>query len=386
MIVAWRLFAAACLFILIVDGVQRSLPSGELRDFGSFVASARAGTEGRNPYGIHPLTFHVVLPGFDVWNPNLNPPVSVLLFRVFEAASPADAFRWWWTVSFVSYLLAVALLVHRNGGEHGWLLAMWALAAAGFWDTLALGQIYLPLVLTAVAAWLLLERGHAIAAGVLIGFIVALKPNFAAWPAVLLLAGHVRAPLAALACAAALSAVPLVTHGAAIYGQWADVILADESRTAFLTNASIQGFAARLGVPIVGMLAAAAILTTVAVWSFRGKPAPLDASALGIVAGIAASPIAWVHYTLFLLPVFFGWHGRAALLPAAMLLVVPVALVLRYLDAPLWQQVTIGSVYNWAVVVCLIVVGHRVMRPSAEVPRGSRRFRGFQEVPRGSGF
>lgn len=113
MSVAWRLFAAACLFILIADGVQRSLPSGELRDFGSFVASARAGTEGRNPYGIHPFTFHVVLPGFDVWNFNLNPPVSVLVFRVFDAASSADAFRWWWTVSFVSYLLAGALTPGR---------------------------------------------------------------------------------------------------------------------------------------------------------------------------------------------------------------------------------------------------------------------------------
>jgi hypothetical protein len=366
--VAWRVIAAACLLVLIADGVQRSLPSAELRDFGSFVASARAGAEGHNPYGIHPLTFHVVLPGFDIWNPNLNPPVSVLLFRIFDTASPPDAFRWWWAVSFVSYLLAVALLVHRYDGEHRWLLALWAFAAAGFWDTLALGQIYLPLVLAAAAAWLLLERGYAITAGVLIGCIVALKPNFAAWPAVLLLAGHVRTPLAAVACAAALSAVPLVTHGAVIYAQWADVILEDDSRTAFLTNASIPGLAARLGIPVVGMVAAGAILALAAGWSFRRKPSPLEASALGIVAGIAASPIAWVHYTLFLLPVFFRWHTRAALFPAAMLLLVPVALVLRYLDAPPWQQATIGSVYNWAIVVCLIVVGHRVIRPSAAVP------------------
>lgn len=349
----WRLVAAACLLVVIVDGAQRSLPSGELRDFGSFVASAKAGAEGQNPYGIHPLTFHVVLPGFDVWNPNLNPPVSVLLFRSFDQAAPRDAFRWWWGISFVCYLFAVALVAQRYGGDERPLLALWALAAAGCWDTLALGQIYLPLVLAAVIAWLLLERGRDAAAGVLIGCIIALKPNFAAWPAVLLLAGHMRAPLVAFATAAMVSVVPLLTHGVTIYAQWADVILADENRIAFLTNASIPGLAARIGMPTAGMIAAAAVLAMVAAWAFYRRPPSLEASAAGIIASIAASPIAWVHYTLFLLPVFFRWHKSPVLVPAAALLVVPVAVGLRFLDAPAWQQLTIGSAYNWAIVLCL---------------------------------
>lgn len=349
----WRLFTAVCLLVVIVDGMQRSLPSGELRDCGSFVASATAGAEGLNPYGIYPLTFHVVMPGFDVWNPNLNPPVSVLLFRVFTTGSPHAALRWWWGLSLACYLLAVALLVRRYG-EHRVLLALWACAAAGFWDTLALGQIYLPLVLAAVIAWRLLDRGHGAAAGVLIGVIIAIKPNFAAWPAALLLAGHVRTPVAAFVSAALMSAIPLLTHGPAIYAQWADVILADESRTAFLTNASIPGLAARLGLPVLGTIAAAAVLVVLAIWTLRRQPPLLEASAAGIVAGIAASPIAWVHYTLFLLPVFFRWHRVPLLVPAAVLLVVPVAVVLRYIDAPLWQQMTIGSVYNWAVLLCAL--------------------------------
>jgi hypothetical protein len=374
--VAWRLLAAAVLLAVVVDGVQRSLPSGELRDFGSFVASARAGIEGANPYGIHPLTFHVVVPGFDVWNPNLNPPISVLLFRPFTAAAPHDAFLWWWGISFVCYVLAVALLVHRYGGKDGPLLALCALAAAGLWDTLALGQIYLPLVLATVVAWLLLEREHPAAAGVLIGCIVAVKPNFAAWPAVLLLAGHLRAPLAACAVAAILSAIPLLTHGGAIYTQWADVILADESRTAFLTNASIPGLAARAGIPAAGMIAAVAVLAMVTAWAWRGKPSPLEASAVGMVAGIAASPIAWVHYTLLLLPVFFRWHRSPALVAAAILLVVPVAFVLRYLDAAFWRQATIGSAYNWAVILCLLF-SWRLARARSITRRGSHRVPGI---------
>lgn len=374
---AWRLIAAAFLLVVIVDGAQRSLPSRELRDFGSFIASARAGIEGADPYAIHPLTFHVVVPGFDVWNPNLNPPISVLLFRPFTAAAPHEAFLWWWGISLVCYVLAVALLVRRYGEKDRPLLTLWALAAAGFWDTLALGQIYLPLVLATVIVWLLLERGRTAAAGLLIGCIVAVKPNFAAWPAVLLLAGHLRAPLTAFAVAAILSTIPLLTHGSAIYRQWASVILADESRTAFLTNASIPGLAARAGIQAAGMIAAVAVLAMVAGWAFRRKPSPLEASAVGMVAGIAASPIAWVHYTLLLLPVFFRWHRSPALVAAAILLVVPVAFVLRYLDAALWRQATIGSSYNWAVILCLLFswglararpITRRVFHPAPGIP------------------
>ena len=213
----------------------------------------------------------------------------------------------------------------------------------------------------------------------MIGCIVAIKPNFAAWPAVLLLAGHLRAPLTAFVVAAILSTIPLLTHGSAIYTQWAGVILADESRTAFLTNASIPGLAARVGVPAAGMIAAVAVLAIVAAWAFRSKPSPLEASAIGMVAAIAASPIAWVHYTLLLLPVFFRWTRSTWLLPAAMLLVVPVPVVLRFLDAPLWQQGTIGSVYNWAVILCLVRY-----RPSAGVPGVPVGSRGFQRVLEGS--
>lgn len=373
-----RVLAAACLLAVIVDGIQRSLPAGELRDFGSFVASGRAGAAGSNPYGVHPLTFHVVLPGFDVWNPNLNPPVSVLLFRTFGTLPPHDAFRWWWSVSLACYLLTVVLLWQRHRGDHVWLLSLWALALAGVWDTLALGQIYMPLVLAATAGWLLLERGHAAWAGVLIGAVCAIKPNFAAWPAALLLAGHVRAPLAALTAAAVLSAVPLLTHGPVIYTQWADVVMADDSRIGFLTNASVPGLTQRLGISPLGVTLSLLTLGILAVWAYRRRPAALDASALGIVAAIAASPIAWVHYTLFLLPVFFTLRMPAALLPAAILLVVPVDVVLRFLDAPLWQQATIGSAYNWAVIACLVALVRRlhplepVIRPACRSGRGTR--------------
>ena len=349
-----RLLAAACLLVLTVIGLERSLPSGELRDFGSFIASGRAADEGQNPYGIHPLTFHVVLPGFEVWNPNLNPPVSVPLFALMGRLEPSRALRFWWSVSLVCYLAAIALLTRRYVTRGSWLLPLLALALAGVWDTLSLGQIYLPLVLLAVLGWLLLENDRHVAAGVLIGILVAFKPNFAVWPALLLLAGHARPALAATGTAGLLSLVPLLTHGPQIYRQWIEVIVADEGRAAFLTNASIPGLAQRLHAGVAGSIISVGLLAAAGVWAFRRRPAPLRVSAFGLIAGILASPIAWVHYTLVLLPIFFTAPMSKPLLASAALLTVPVTVVLRALDTGQAQQLTIGSAYNWAVLLSLV--------------------------------
>ncbi|MBA3638265.1 MAG: DUF2029 domain-containing protein [Acidobacteriota bacterium] len=353
---------AVGLCAVIADGVARARPTGELRDFGSFMGSGQAGIAGENPYGIHPLTFHVVLPGFDVWNPNLNPPVSVPLFGLLWRLGPQHAFVLWWGISLLCFIAAVTLLVRRYGQGPAWLLPLWAVALAGMWDTLALGQIYLPLVLATVGSWLLLERGRYLVAGVLMGIVIAVKPNFAVWPVILLLAGHVRTPLTAAITAALLSVIPVLTHGPRIYRQWVDLVASDTGRAAFLTNASIPGLALRLDAGLAGIVLSIVLLTTLALWAVRQRPAPLQASALGILGGIAASPIAWVHYTLFLLPVFFSRRWTPPITAAAALLIVPVHVVLQFLDAPLWQQVTAGSIYNWAVVLCLTGLGLREAR------------------------
>lgn len=367
-----RILLGLCLAVAIADGIRRARPVGELRDFGSFIASGRAGGEGQNPYGVYPLTFHVVLPGFDVWNPNLNPPVSVPAFQWLGGFDPARTFPVWWAVSLACYLAAVALLARRYGTGRSWLLPLWALALAGLWDTLALGQIYLPLVLATVGAWLLLDRGRHAAAGVLIGIVIAVKPNFAVWPLLLLLAGHARAPLAAAGTAAVLSIVPLLTHGWLVYQQWVALILSDTGRAAFLTNASLPGLAQRLDARTAGLVLSALLLAALALWARRSRPGTLQASALGIIGGLVASPIAWVHYTLFLLPIFFSRRWSPGLAAAGVLLTVPVFVVLGFLDAPLWQQVTAGSSYNWAVLLCAGAIAAEERRLKAPL-RGHQR-------------
>jgi hypothetical protein len=356
---------AVIALVLIVSDVARVLPNHGLWDFGSFVASARAAREGLNPYGVYPLTMHVVLPGFDSFNPNLNPPVSALLFRAFDVADPQASLRVWWTISVGCYLAAVLLLVARYGARRAVLIALPALALAGFWDTLFLGQIYLPLVLAAVAAWLLLERGQGAAAGVLIGLVVSMKPNFLVWPVLLLLSRHYRPALVAFGVAAAISAVPLLAMGPEVYRQWFELIASDRERAAFLTNASLTGLAARAGMSVVGVVLSAALLVALAAWALVRRPAVLRASAFGLLASVFASPIGWIHYTLFLLPLFVRGWGSRAMRAVVLLLMVPVPFVVDQLGSSTLNQLTVGSVYGWALLLCLAVL---VAEPAPATP------------------
>jgi hypothetical protein len=342
--------------LAIWSELPRALPGDSLEDFGSFVASGRAAGEGLNPYGIYPLTLRVSFPGFDAWNPNLNPPISALLFRLFDLADPHVSFRIWWGISVLAYGAAVLLLVRRYPQPGRLVLFLWAFALAGFWDTLALGQIYLPLVLAGTAAWLLLERGEGRWAGLLIGLVVAMKPNFLIWPALLFLAGHRTPALVGVAVAAAVSAIPLVVMGPEVYRQWFELIASDRDRAAFLTNASLAGLTARVGLPTLGLVLGFALLAGSALWAVRRRPSVSRASAVALLLALLASPIAWVHYTLFLLPVFFTHWRLAGMRLVALLLIVPAPFVIDQFGKPAWIQLTLGSLYNWALVLCLAVL------------------------------
>jgi hypothetical protein len=328
-----------------------------LWDFGSFVASGRAASEGLNPYGIYPLTLRVELPGFESWNPNLNPPISALLFQAFDVADPYLTYQVWRWISVAVYAAAILLLVSRVGNRvEALVIAVWAFALAGFWDTLFLGQIYLPLVLAGVAAWLLLERGAGLWAGLLIGIVVAMKPNFLVWPVLLLLSGQHRSALAAFVTAGAISLIPLVIYGPDVYRQWFELVAADGDRALFLTNGSFAGLAARAGIPSFGLVLGFLLLMGLAAWAWWRRPDVLTVSAMALLASILASPLGWIHYTLFLLPVIAMHWNRMLMRVVALLLIVPVPFIIDQLGKPAWTQLTIGSVYGWALVLCLAIL------------------------------
>ncbi|MDP2354464.1 MAG: glycosyltransferase family 87 protein [Beijerinckiaceae bacterium] len=343
-----------CLFFVwvIAGEAARVQPGDLLWDFGSFVASAQAGRQGLNPYGIYPLTFYISLPGFEAWNPNLNPPVSVLLFQLFGSENPHAAFIVWRWVSVAIYVAIVSLLLWRYPVERPLPLILCLFALAGFWDTLLLGQIYLPLVLATVAAWLLLERREDLWAGLLIGFVVCLKPNFLVWPALLFLSGSFRVALIASATAAAISLVPLLVYGPGVYMQWIELVLSDKERPFFLTNASLMGLAARAGLSTAGAAMGALVLASLAAWALLRRPPPLQVSAIALVAAVLASPLGWIHYTLFLLPIIVARWDAIAMRLVAITFATPVPFVIDQMSQPMLTRLTIGSVYAWGLLLC----------------------------------
>jgi hypothetical protein len=336
--------------------MPRVLPEHGLWDFGAFVASGRAAAAGLDPYGIYPpLTPHVVFPGFESWNPNLNPPISALIFQLFDLADPAVSFQIWRVISVACYLAAVLLLLQRYvRGPQALLYGIWAIGLAGFWDTLYLGQIYTPLVLFAVIAWLQLERGNAVLAGLMIGLLVSMKPNFLVWPVLLFLGGYQKASLVTVATGAVIALIPLLVFGPQIYVDWLLLVASDGDRAVFLTNASFSGLAARLGVPLIGKIAGGLLLLGLAAWALRRKPPVVAVSSFSLLAALLASPLGWIQYTLFLLPVLLHHHQTLWAFVAALLLTIPVPFVLSQFGASALLQLTIGSVYGWALLLMLV--------------------------------
>src|SRR5260221_2524125 len=89
------------------------------------------------------------------------------------------------------------------------------------------------------------------------------------------------------------------------------------------------------------------------------RPSVLDASAVALVAALLSSPIAWVHYIVFLLPVFFYRAMSPALRIAALLLTLPVKVALFGSKGPA-LLITMGSVFNYALLLLLVGLLARV--------------------------
>lgn len=354
------------LSLLVLQGLAwSSRPERGLLDWGSFIASGRAANAGLNPYGVYPLTFRVGPEGVPA--PNLNPPVTVYAFRAVAHLNPAESRQAWYMLSLVLYVAAVLVLTRTSRRGPAWLWVLWALALAGIWHTLELEQIYVPLLLLGLAAWLALERGHTLAAGLSVGVLAAIKPQFLLWPALLLLARHWRAATAGFATAAALSALPLLTDGPGIYREWLAVTPSLTDGQPFPGNSSLPGVAARAGAPLAGVALAGVTIAALGGWALRRRPSPLRVSTAALLGALLAGPISWAGYTLLLLPALFRAPVTRLSLAAMALLCFPYWLVLDLAGRGPTLSFLAGSVYAWALLLLLLDQGRRGFALEASV-------------------
>jgi hypothetical protein len=301
-------------------------------DLGSFLGSAAALAAGRDPYGAD----YLAMGGF---GPNLNPPISLLLFAPLAGADPSSAFR---VVLLLNVAMLGLLLALLWRAERRLEPLVWAAGAAAVDYALRLGQVYVLLALAGAGAWLLLRARRDLAAGVLLGALIAFKPNLAVWPLLLFAAGHRRPALWASATAGALWSVPLAAWGPAVYVRWLAAVAewTNPGQLANTYNGGLSGVLVFFGLEgLAGPLGAALVLAT-AFWAWRQRPDPETAAGVGITVALLAAPLAWVGYTLLLFPFFVAraWNGR--LRTAAVLLAMPTlpgmyatALLLVLIDA-----------------------------------------------------
>jgi len=305
-----------------------SSPNAPL-DFYIFSASGRESAAGLNPYD-------------PAGGMNMNAPTSLLLFHALALLYPGLPAILWAALSGLLYLACLYLLWQVYPSRTPVLLIGWAVAQNGIWSTLALGQIYVLLLVPVAVAWYLFTRGRPLWGAALLGPLVVVKPNFALWPAMLYLAGYRRDAVISTASAVVFAAMPVLAYGPGIYLAWLNgARVLSPGEIAHHANASLISLATRAGIPELGWAGAATLIATVVWWSCRRRPPMADVSTAALASACITSPIAWPGYVTVLLPVFFRPWNRWLWI-AALLLMFPYWVAITVLGPwrPAWELTT----------------------------------------------
>ncbi|HTZ72253.1 MAG TPA: glycosyltransferase family 87 protein [Acetobacteraceae bacterium] len=319
-------------------------PVSHLHQFGSFWSAGWAANHGLNPYGDYPLVPPSFVPGLmpadagtDPGDINLNPPALLLLFRLLALADPLRALApWVWGSAALFVLITCYLLRHSVLPVPAWRI-LCILLMVPVRDTIWRAQIYALVLVCAALGWVALKQRRDVVAGLAIGVLVAMKPNFAYWPIYLLLARRRRVALIAAVTVAVLALLPTISEGVGVYAAWLGVVRLDR-HWLFTTDISLVGMFHRVGMLAVGQILAGLLAVLGGILVYRRRPEAIEASALALGMGIVAAPLAWSYYTVVLIPALVDDCWGPLTRVAAALLMVPVAVPLTAMLGPPWLQ------------------------------------------------
>lgn len=354
-IIAYLFFIVAIMINILpfLDG------KNDLMDFGSFYASGLKIRNGENPYDpnseyIFEINFSRVGAGGKMMN--LNPPISVVLFRPLSWFDPHQSLIVWQVTSAILYTGIIFLLAttYKQNLRPG--IFLWAFTLAGFWHTLVLGQIYILLLLFTVLGWIFLQRGKYIPAGIAIGLVVAIKPNFILWPIFLLFSGYYVTFFLSVLSGLIVSLIPVLFYGTRIYAQWLEASALHPETIIMPGNNSIMGLTTRFGSISTGIVISVILVLLLLILSKRKSSVNMEkpeyVSALGIIASLLASPISWTGYTILLLPIFFSLkRWTVPTIVSAAILSIPFAIVLQLFQTSFVNFVLFGWLYGWGILL-----------------------------------
>ena len=306
-----------------------------LKVFGSFWASGWAVAHHANPYAAYPLTwrFHPYLHRpFTMVDLNLSPPALLPFFHLLSFFRPDSAIKVW-TFSSLALLFGCAILMmvqpHARVQKRQLL---WLFLCPAAFDTLSLGQDYIFLMALALLAWLSLTKKRELTAGILIGILVAAKPNYALWPLFLFFCGQRQAAKTAILSALSLSILPVLFYGPSVYIDWMHAI-ARNQHWIFPMDVSITGFAARLNHRTIGQIVSFALLIASCFFVGLRRPSIFAATGIALCIGTIAAPLAWFHYSLLLAPLLLSipWNKKLTwtIAPLMLPVVIPMTAMSR---------------------------------------------------------
>jgi hypothetical protein len=335
-VAAGRFAVAVVLWVYAAVQARVSWPVVPGMDVAAFLGVGQALRAGVDPYSILPTTPRVQVGGAMVPWPNANPPALLPALALLAPLDPLLTARIWFVASLALYAMLIWLLCRSYPSCRRLLLVAWTFALVPLWYSEWLGQIYVPLALASAGAWLALRARRTWLAGILIGVLVALKPNFLVWPAALLLAGAVAPAIVAVAMTALLSLPPLLLYGPIVYLEWLRAVTRYSGIDPVATG-SAWSLGALAGHPeasfAIGATLSVFAVGLLALWALR-RPDLLDLSMGALVVSLVASPITWHGYLLLILPVFFAFRSLSLLAAmVAMLLPIDTVVVLAFVAA-----------------------------------------------------
>jgi len=126
-----------------------------------------------------------------------------------------------------------------------------------------------------------------------------------------------------------------------------------------VANASLAGMLVRDGVgQSVAVAIGAGLIGLLAAWAWRTRPSAGRTSGVALSGLLLGSPLAWVGYSLFLLPTFARSRATMALILAAALLCIPRLVLQDESNASSLVRYSLGAAYSLA---WLILLGHELL-------------------------
>ncbi|HWB33604.1 MAG TPA: glycosyltransferase 87 family protein [Acidobacteriaceae bacterium] len=329
---AWFTYVAASAILLGFGGyTTKSLLAASRQPFrvlGSFYASGSAALHHLNPYAFYPLTwqFHP----YDlkelqvIYDVNLSPPCMLPLFSALAHFPIHTLLPWWTAISVMLFVASAGIVLAEMKRKIQKRQIVWLLLSASVFDTILLCQDYSLLLLLATLAWLFTVRGNKLSAAVVIGILVAFKPNLGFWPILLLVSGRVKPAVLSLCTAGTLTVFPIFMYGPSIYHEWlhASSVV---PHWIYTTDVSLAGIFTRLGSRAIGVALASLCAVMLLYLTRKLQPTEVQVAGIAICMGMVCAPLAWYQYCLFAAPFFVGLrHWTWVETTAAALLSVPV--------------------------------------------------------------